>query len=71
MFLEDLKDEDIFEFLNIIHKAKKFSDENNLDFFFFCIALIQIEQLNAKYNNKTYNVIKNELKKFEIEFIDL
>lgn len=66
----DLKDEDIFEFLNIIHKAKKFSDENNLDFYFVYLPDTN-RILNAKYNNKTYNVIKNELKKFEIEFIDL
>ena len=66
----DLKDEDIFEFLNIIHKAKKFSDENNLDFYFVYLPDTN-RTLNAKYNNKTYNVIKNELKKFEIEFIDL
>ena len=68
MLLEDLKDEDIFEFLNIIHKAKKFSDENNLDFYFVYLPDTN-RTLNAKYNNKTYNVIKNELKNLKLNLL--
>ena len=58
------------EFVEVIYKAKKFSDENNLDFYFVYLPDAN-RIMDTNYDDKIYNNVKNELNKLGIKFIDL
>tara|TARA_B100000579_G_scaffold438031_1_gene471121 strand:- start:9990 stop:11333 length:1344 start_codon:yes stop_codon:yes gene_type:complete len=67
---KNIKDKDILEFVEVIYKAKKFSNENNLDFYFVYLPDAN-RILDTNYDDKIYNNVKNELNKLGIKFIDL
>ena len=67
---QNIKDKDILEFIEVIYKAKKFSNENSLDFYFVYLPDAN-RIMDTNYDDKIYNNVKNELNRLGIKFIDL
>ena len=68
--ISNIKNDDILEFIDIILKAKEFSERNNLDFYFVYLPDTN-RILDSNYDNKIYKFIKTELESSDIKFLDL